>query len=225
MLTGLLLAWAVAAGVPWVVGGFLVVGMWQPALGLLVVLVVAVLGRHGESRQHGGAETEAVWCAAMAAELRAGASIRSALDAASDRVPDPELAEIGRLAKAGVPVERLAERIGAALPKVRHLAGPAVRIAAEAGGAAAGVFGRLAVRSLEHTETERERRVATAQVRLSAWVVGSIPVVVIAALVATGRAAALVAAGPIGVGALIAGVALMLLGVAAVWTMSRRVAL
>jgi Flp pilus assembly protein TadB len=224
MLTALLLAWAVMAGVPWMVAGLLAVGVSQPAVGLAAVTVASAMSRRGVPAHRDGVEVEAVWCAAMAAELRAGASIRSALDAAADRVADPGLSEIGRLARAGVPVEQLAERIGAALPRVRHLAGPAVRIAAEAGGAAAGVFGRLAVRSLEQIEAERERRVATAQVRLSAGVVASLPLVVVIGLLATGRAAALAAAGPVGVAALAVGLGLLSAGMGAVWVLSRRVA-
>ncbi len=221
MLTAVLIAASVAAGTPWPLVGVLAAGLWSPLAGLAVVVVVVIAGL---GRSPGGrpVDSEAVWCGAMAAELRAGSSLRHAIDAASARVPELGLGGAGRLARAGVPIARLSDEVAAVLPHMRVLVGPALRIAAESGGAATGVFGRLAVRSIEEVEAQRERRIATTQVRLSAMVIAALPLVVMGGLVVTGRAAALVGAGPIGAAALLVGGTLQATGVAVVWVMSRR---
>ncbi len=86
----------------------------------------------------------------------------------------------------------------------------------------ADVFDGLALMALEEAELARERRVATAQARLSAMIVAGLPLVFLAVLAVTGRMELLWGAGTAGVALLTGGLALVAVGVIAIWVMIRR---
>ena len=104
------------------------------------------------------------------------------------------------------------------------LVAPALRLAARDGGSSADTFERLAVRSQQRTELDREVMVATAQSRHSVRLMVVLPVAVFAVLLATGHLARLAAAGPAGTAALAVGVALQSLGLLAMAAMTQRAA-
>jgi Flp pilus assembly protein TadB len=87
------------------------------------------------------------------------------------------------------------------MPINGHRAAAALRIAGVAGGRSADVFARLADRAAEEEDLRRERRALTTQVRLSAVIVGGLPLVSLLAggagrvldLVDSGRGGAAVA--------------------------------
>lgn len=106
--------------------------------------------------------------AAIHAELAAGSSLRNAVAAAAGHRPD--LASVRRLALAGAPIESVAAVLG---PSERLAA--AVVVAARSGGRAATVFSRLADRAAADAELARQKRVLTTQARMSAVVVGVMP--------------------------------------------------
>lgn len=217
MLIALLLAAGLVVGAPfWVVLAG-AVAVLQPALGLVGVAVgvaVALFRRFTERRSGAGGET--AFFNAMAAELRAGASLRIALGAAASRAPELGLESAGRRAAAGQPALAVADELVRVLPRNGRLAGAAFSLAAETGARAADVFETLAQRSANLDDLARERSTLTAQARLSALVVGGAPVALLVALVATGRARALLEAGPVGWGIALVGGALELAGLAVV---------
>jgi Flp pilus assembly protein TadB len=167
-------------------------------------------------------EEEAAWLRSLAAELSAGATLRAALAAAA--VDVPRLERVVRLAAGGSPLEEVAGHVAAALPTAGPSAAAAIDIVARSGGRAAAVFAELAAQADAKAELAAERRAATAQARLSATVVGALPLGALAMLLVSGRAAALLGGGGVGSLILIAGIGLQVLGLAAVVAMVRRAA-
>ncbi len=158
---------------------------------------------------------EQQYFAAVHAELRAGASIREALaEAASGQ--GPTLAGVRRLARSGASLDEVADEL-ARLPATGAAAGAAVRVAAHSGGRAAAVFLRLADRAAQEADLARQRRVLTTQARLSAGIVGGLPLLWLA-FGGVGRLQRLVEAG--GAPVALVGVAMETIGVFMVWRMA-----
>ncbi len=168
------------------------------------------------------ADDEAVFLAAIRAELRAGASVRHAFVAAAARVPDLPLAPAVRLAQAGMPLGEVGRAAAAALPVNGRHATAALELTARTGARAAALFGRLAERAAEAQATVRERRALTAQARFSALVVAGLPVLPAAVVTLTGGASSAAAAGPLGMVVLVGGVALEVAGLGVVVWLLRR---
>jgi tight adherence protein B len=218
MLILLGFAWGIAAGVPVVVMAAMAVAIYQPVIAAVGLGAVAVLERtRRRPDTHEGAFLQAV-----ASELRSGSAVRTALADAADRVPALPLAQAGRLGRAGRPLDEVAAAVEAALPRHGPLTAAAVRIAGQTGGRVAETFDELALIAGEDMELRGETRAATAQARLSAWIVGGIPVGYLAYSVASGKLSALVDTGTIGVAVLGVGGALLVAGVIAVATIVGR---
>ena len=79
------------------------------------------------------------------------------------------------------PPSKWGRRCRAALPVNGRLAAAAFRLAAVTGGRVAALFHTLAARAAEVGRLNRERRALTAQARASAWVVGGVPLALLAA--------------------------------------------
>jgi tight adherence protein B len=219
-VTGVVLAaLALLAGAPWQLVALLVLAVRLP-----VVFLAGVAGWTMWRRRRpadAGASAEADLLRGMAAELAAGASLRGALVAASDRAPRLDLQRAVRLAEAGFPAGDVGAALRDALPHNGRLVAPAFRLAAETGGRASGIMTTLAARADDIGTLARERRALTAQARLSAWIVGGAPLLVLGALAAAGRLGPL-AADPAGRIVLVLGIAFEGAGVAAVAVMLRR---
>lgn len=119
---------------------------------------------------------EVRFLAAIAAELAGGASLRTALADAAAGEDRPSLAAVVQLARCGAPWAMVAGALEG-LPINGGRAATAVRVAGLSGGRSADVFLRLSDRAVEEAELRREQRALTTQVRLSALIVGSLPVV------------------------------------------------
>lgn len=184
MLIAALLAAALAAGAHPAVIGLAAVALLEPRL---VILGAVCLGLYTvwDRRNTGGADAEAAFLTALASELRAGASLRHALFEATVRVP-VGLEPAGRLARAGMPMDRIAPHLRAGLAHNGVTAAAALELSAWSGARTATVFEGLAERASEAAELSREQRAATTQARLSAWVVGLAPLVFIALVLAGG---------------------------------------
>lgn len=222
MLTAVALAAAVAARVPWPVVGFVALATMAPlpAAAMLAVAVVHAV-RTGGTRI--GASDEAAWLAAVAAELRGGASLRIALCAAAADAPAIDFRRVIRLAGAGAAIDQVAAEVARVLPRRGSTVGAALSLAGCAGGRAAAVFERLAGAAWDEAEALRQRSTLTAQARLSAWIVGGLPVVAVAALALSGRLGVVLASGPMGAAAMGLGMALELAGLTTVLVTVRRV--
>ena len=219
MLSVALLSLSIAAGAPLLVVAVAALAFWRPLWLLAAAGLWALLARR--RRRRAGPGDEADFLQGLAAELGAGAALRSGVVAAAARAPALDLGRACRLAGAGLPAEQVGAALQAALPVNGRLAAAAFRLASSTGGKVAGLFHSLAARAADVGRLERERRALTAQARASAWVVGSLPVAVLVMLAATGRAGTLLgdAAGPV---VLALGLGLEAAGVAVVWLMVRR---
>lgn len=220
MLTATAAALALASGAPpWAVLAFLVVA-WKPWLPLVAVPGWLAVEEVRRRRRAPGADDEAAFLRALAAELSAGASLRSALVAAAPRAPRLDLVAASRLAAAGMPAQRVAAAVRAALPVNGRLAAAAWLLAARSGGPAAGIAQALAARAAEEGVLRRERRALTAQARASAWVVAGLPAALLLAMAVTGRLAP--ASDPALAAVLMVGLGLQASGAGLVWWMMRR---
>jgi len=218
MLIALGFAWGLGIGVPFAVLAALALTIYRPVFALLGLCAVLILER---TRIRPG-EDEGAFLQAVGAELRSGAAVRVAIADAADRIPSLPLAQTARLARAGRPLDELAAPLNAALARNGSLAAAAVRIAGRTGGKIADTFDELALVAGEDMELRGETRAATAQARLSAWIVGGIPVAYLAYTAASGRLSALVDTGAVGIGVLGVGGALLIGGVIAVVAIVRR---
>ncbi|MDH3261151.1 MAG: type II secretion system F family protein [Acidimicrobiia bacterium] len=218
MVLGLAAGLVIGAPLP----GLAALGMalWQPIWTLVAILAWAFLTlRRSDS---GSDDHEAVFLQAVAGELRAGSSLRHALNSASGRAGGLRLERAVRLAAAGQPLERVAEALGRALPSLGALTASAVRTAGVTGGKAADVFDGLALLATEEVGLARERRAATAQTRFSAWIVGGIPVAYLSYAGLSGKLAVLQTAGSVGVVLVTVGSLLLVGGIGAMWGLLRR---
>ncbi len=166
---------------------------------------------------------EVIYLQAVAAEMRAGSSVRHALVAAAARVPELNLQRVTRLAMAGRPMPEVAEELCSGLGSSGELAAAAARIGASSGGQLAAAFSTLAAIQSDAIEVEREVRSSTATVRASMAVVAGLPVAGLGLGVLTGRLSAIVALGTGGVVVLLVGVGLLVTGSAAIFALSRTV--
>lgn len=164
-----------------------------------------------ERRQPAG-NHQANLLSAIAAELRAGASVRSALAAATRG--NTELSAAGRLARGGAPLAVVAN----ALQADSRLSA-AIAVAARSGGKSAFVFSRLAERAAMDAEVERQRRVLTAQARMSAAVVASLPLLWLV-FGGIGRIDSMIRGGAGVIAGL--GLAMEMAGMALVWRLATR---
>jgi len=215
-----LLAIALARGSPAALVGIVALAVWRPWW--FLAGVAAWAAAHHLRRDKGpGPADEADFLRGVAAELAGGASLRSAVVAAADRTPALDLRKAVRLARAGLPADRIGRELAAGLPSNGRAAASAFRLAAATGGGAAGIMTTLAARADDIGVLERERRALTAQARLSAWIVGGAPPAFLVVLALTGRLGGLLG-DPLGRVVLGVGLALELAGAAAVVLMVRR---
>jgi tight adherence protein B len=218
MLMTVAMASGLAARVPLVVLAAIALAVYQPVIALVAVAAVVVLER---SRRRQG-DDEGAFLQAVASEMRSGAAVRVAIADAASRVPSLPLARTARLARAGRPLDEIADSIRSHLPRSGLLTAAAIRIAGVTGGRIADTFDELALIAAEDMEMRGETRAATAQARISAWIVGGIPVAYTAYAIVSGRLAALISIGATGVGVLCVGGALLVSGVLGVVAIARK---
>lgn len=213
MLIGLMLA-AVSLGILPAIEAIAVVVIYtQPVMALPAVALAVIRGRRASDRTS-RPELVAAFLRSVAAELRAGRSLRVALVDSARLDPRLGLARIVRVAAAGRPMEQVADEMSAC-PGMAGIA-TALRIAAMTGGSAVPVFESLAVDAADEAALARERRELTVQARLSIAVVAGFPLAVLGYQITSGQAMELVRQGSVGVAMLIAGVGLLGLGLGAV---------
>jgi tight adherence protein B len=214
MLTALLLATAIAAGVHPAAVGVAALAVVEPRL---VMVIAAGWGlRSYRTRRRGhSSDTEAAFLRALAAELRAGASLRLGLAEASLGAP-LGLERASRLARSGMPMDRIAPLLQQRLAFNGVTTAAALELSSSSGARAAAVFDGLADRATEAADLYREQRAATTQARLSAWVVGLAPLGFTGLILAGGGLESISAAGGVGVLVIAAGVTLEIAGLAVV---------
>jgi Flp pilus assembly protein TadB len=222
VLTAVVAGGLLGAGVP--VG--VVVAVWLAVVRPMWFLV-AVAGwaawhqRERLRTRPASPDAEAAVLRAVAAELSAGASLRGSLVAAAGTSGLVDLSRVARLAEAGRPMDEVAYAVEEALRVNGRRTAAALHLAGRTGAAPRRVLERLAAQAADLGALARERRVLTAQARMSAALVGGAPVALVAVLGITGRLSGLMgdAAGRI---VLATGAALLLAGMTAVGIMLAR---
>ena len=185
-----------------------------------VAMIAAAANRLTKRNQAPGADAEAAFFRAVAAELRAGSSLRIALADVAEASPI-RIDAAARLARAGAPMDRVGDAVARRLPHNGVAAAAAIELSAWSGAGVAGVFDGLAERAAEAAELRRERRAATTQARLSASVVGLAPLVFTMMLLAGGGLDSLQRAGRTGLLVVVTGVLLEIAGVLVIAWMLR----
>lgn len=172
MIEVLVLAAGVAAGVP--VPTLAAIGLvhLSPGTALILWAVAMVMARRGLDP----APEEALLMMAIAGELRAGQSLRGAIASATTH---QRFTRTHRLARAGSPIETVADRLASELSGGGRLLGAVIEVADRVGGPAAAAFEQLAAVALTEAELRRERRTAVAPAMIQAILVGGVPLVVL----------------------------------------------
>ncbi len=191
-----------------------------PQLVAPVLVAGVILAKRSAPRTPADGD-ESGFLRAVAAELEAGATLRTALIAATDRTPGLALDDWVRRAAAGRPLADLAPQLGARLPVAGRAAAAAISFAAASGGASVGIFTGLAQQADDALAVQRERSVATAQARFSALIVAGAPVPVLVWLAVRGTFSELMAV-PAGRLVLAMGIGFELSGIVTTVAMLRR---
>lgn len=147
-------------------------------------------GRVSKRIGRNGLVEPAAYFDAVASELRRGASLRIAL---ASPLPDSRLS---RLAVTGQPLALVVAELDAAVGGVDDLLVPGVLLAGRTGSPAASLFVQLADRARVAGQMRRLRRTLTAQARLSAAIVGLIPLAIGVLLLAADSFGAITSPGP-----------------------------
>ena len=200
--------------------GLLLAAIWEAPVISAPVLAGGCVWAHRQRRgqQTGGAV--AAFHRSVAAELRAGRSLRLAVAGASRHVADLNVIGIARLAESGRPLEEIAAKL-IQEPRLASAA-TAIKVAAMTGGSVAPVFDALTAEAVDEEALRLEQRALTAQARLSVAVVGGFPLCVLAAQLFSGELNRLIARGPAGVSLVTIGVSLLTSGLLVVVWLIRR---
>ncbi|HSO49776.1 MAG TPA: hypothetical protein VLS86_04460 [Acidimicrobiia bacterium] len=178
MITGALIGWGILAGVDHRRTLVLVLALIAP------LPVVALIGIHAWQARPRVSTRAAVFCEAVAGEMRAGASLRFALERAAASVGASDLEKMSRdgatLSELALAARTEFEEIGVAL-------GAVIERLFRLGSPAAALFDELAVLSLAQVEVAHEVATAAAPARATAVVLLLVPLVAIGSVTASGR--------------------------------------
>lgn len=222
MLIALIVAGSVVLGAHPVAVLVLGLVVLSPRLFLVGALAWGAYSWWTRSKGRSGPDDEAELLRAISAELSSGSSLRVALNDASARVRAIDATAAVRLSRAGAPFDAVATELQRSLPTNGRLAAAALRLSARSGARVASVFDALASRASGAADLARETRAATAQARMSAGVVGLVPIGFTVLLIVSGSAASPLASGTPGLLLAGAGAGLQIAGLRVVAFMLRR---
>lgn len=122
----------------------------------------------------------------LAGALRAGVGLGSALQQVASRTPAPlgqEVTLLQREQRLGLPLDQALEQLARRVPTASvSLVVSALRVAGETGGTLAETLERTSATVRQRLQMEGRIDALTAQGRLQAWVVGALPIVLLAVL-------------------------------------------
>ena len=175
------------------------------------MVVGALIALHWYRAREGEDSGPVMFCEVTASELRSGASLREALEAALATAGD------GKIRESGASVSELAALAREQFPAIGGEIELTVLAAARAGGDSASLFDEIGSLALAQTEVRREVRIATAPGRATALVLVAAPVTYLIFQVDSGGLAGLLAASEqrmvagLGLGLFVAGLVVALL--------------
>jgi hypothetical protein len=205
MIAGALIGWGILAGVDYRRSILLVLALVAP------LPVAALIGIHAWRARPRVSTRAAVFCEAVAGEMRSGASLRFALERAAASVGAPRLEQMSRdgatlpdLATAAKEeFEEIGVEVGAVIERLSRLGSPA-----------AAIFDELAVLSLAQVEVAHEVATAAAPARATAVVLLLVPLVAIGSVTMSGRIGGYLSTSAQRISAVI-GLALIVIGIGA----------
>jgi Flp pilus assembly protein TadB len=200
--------------------GLLLAVVWEAPMVSGVVLAGGCAWAHRQQRRLRTGGAVAAFHRTVAAELRAGRSLRLAVAGASRHVVDLNLVGIARLAESGRPLEEIAAKLNQD-PRLSPAA-TAINVAAMTGGSVALVFDALTAEAVDEEALRMEQRALTVQARLSVAIVGGFPLFVLAGQLLSGELSKSIARGPAGVAIVTTGVSLLTSGLLMVFWLIRR---
>jgi len=171
----------------WAVGrreGLLYVGASLAPHVMAALLLLASIREVKRRPGLGGRRPEVMILVRMAADVRAGETIRSAL--ANVAADVPALQAAARLATSGRPMDHVMAMAAGAFGAYGTLVSSAVRLASMAGAPLAPVVEELAAQLMRIDDIARERRAAMAPAILQAALVGGAPLVLATAWLVSG---------------------------------------
>jgi len=166
------LAAALAGGVDWRRLAVLGAAVLAPVPATLLVAYAVWRGRRVSVNR------AALLCEAASAELRAGASLRTALEVSARSVGCVSAAE---LARAGAPLGRAARAIGAVLPEIVMELELILVSAQRSGARIADLFDEIGSLALARADVAAEVQMSTSPMRATVLVFAAAPLVYVAA--------------------------------------------
>ncbi|MEX1125908.1 MAG: hypothetical protein WD895_10645 [Acidimicrobiia bacterium] len=212
MIAALIIGWGVLAGVDHRRTLLLLAVFMAP---LLVAGLIAVHAWRARPRVSTRA---AVFCEAVAGELRSGASLRYALERAANSVGAQTLEQMSR---DGLPLSDLALAAGQEFEGIGVEVAAVIERISPLGSPAAALFDEMAVLSLAQIEVAQEVLTATAPARATAVVLLLVPLVAIGSVTINGRIGGYLSTSAQRVSAAI-GLALIVLGIGVAGAILRR---
>ncbi|MFP3881656.1 MAG: hypothetical protein ACLFWH_04985 [Actinomycetota bacterium] len=155
----------------------------------LPLIVAGLIALYWFRARPDSSNSPALFCEAVASELRAGANLRDALTTAATSVGDD--ANSVDLPP-GSSMTEVAARVAAAFPAIEEELRLVVLTASRSGSDAAALFDEIASLSIAKTEVSREVRVATAPGRATALVLIGAPVFYVVGRASSGGLGSLV---------------------------------
>ena len=219
MLTLLLVALSAGGVVP-LSRGLALAAIWEQPFTSGLILIGGCIWAWRQHRRLRPGGSAAAFHRTVAAELRAGRSLRLAVAGACRHVADLNLVGVARLAESGRPLEEVASKL--AHDSRLSSAATALRVASMTGGSVAVVFDALTAEAIDEETLRMEQRALTVQARLSVAIVGGFPLCVLALQLLSGDLKRLIARGPAGVALVTIGVSLLTSGLMAVAWLIRR---
>ncbi len=214
MFEALLVLVAINAGVDLRVAALLAMAVWFPLLSLFPLAIHIYRSRPGRDTR------AAMFCQAVAREIRAGASLRAGLEGAAQIVAAPE---ISNGIAHGNTIEQLLPTLRREFPEVGVELTSVVQSVAVSGAPSAPLFDELGDLALAQVEMAEEIKVASAPARASALVLVGLPIAYLGYQVGAGRLQTLTAR-PIQQGLASIGLALVVVGIVASFWLVRRAA-
>lgn len=219
MFLAVLLAGGVLVGVPFVIVAGILLFSFLPVpvalIGVLLIVSASIMARRRTRAASVSGEGDLL--RQLAGRVSAGATIRSTIsDPTIDLVPG----NARRLAALGVPMNDVAEALITVLPVNGQAFRAICAFSEHTGARISAALGILADRADDASELVRERKVTLAQVKLSAVVVGLVPIAASIGLVVLRGVPE--PGGPVIVVPMVAGIALQVIGTAVVFTLASR---
>ncbi|HLF60196.1 MAG TPA: hypothetical protein VI980_03340 [Acidimicrobiia bacterium] len=203
MIAALLIGWGVLAGLDHRRTGLLVSVLVAPAA------VAGLIAIHAWRARPRVSTRAAVFCEAVAGELRSGASLRYALEHAASSVGAPILE---RMSRDGAPLSELAHAARQEFEEIGVEVAAVIERLSRLGSPAASLFDEMAVLALAQVEVAHEVATATAPARATAVVLLLVPLAAIGSVTVSGRIGGYLSTSAQRISAMI-GLALIVLGV------------